>query len=366
MKCASEFRARGITDALLRELAATVDRPLRIMEVCGTHTVSIFRSGLRSLVPEKLELISGPGCPVCVTPAGHVDAFVQAARKEDVIVATFGDLIRVPGSDGSLAEAGSEGATVEVVYSPMDALALAQNNPEKTIFFPAVGFETTAPTIAATILEANRLKIENFCIFAGCKIMPPPLVALMSDPMLNVDGLLCPGHVSAIIGADAYKPLAEKYHLPCAVAGFEPADIVAGLISLARQVVAGQARVENCYTRVVSDEGNSRARELMYTVFTEEDTQWRGLGLIAGSGLGLRRKFARFDAINKLQLDLKPVPEPKGCRCGEILQGHLLPPACPLYGRTCTPSRPIGPCMVSSEGTCAAYYRFSGDKHSVY
>jgi len=364
MKCASEFRDRVITDALLHELSVTVDRPLRIMEVCGTHTVSIFRSGLRSLVPEQLELISGPGCPVCVTPAGHVDAFVQAARKENVLVATFGDLIRVPGSDGSLAEAGSEGATVEVVYSPMDALTMARKNPDKIVFFPAVGFETTAPTIAATILEAKRLNIENFCIFAGCKIMPPPLEALMSDPMLNVDGLLCPGHVSAIIGADAYKPLVEQYHLPCAVAGFEPADIVAGLISLNRQVLEDRAKVENCYTRVVTDEGNSRARKLMNTVFVREDTQWRGLGLIAGSGLGLREEFEQFDAVKKLQLDLKPVPEPKGCKCGEILQGHLLPPDCPLYGRACTPSQPIGPCMVSSEGTCAAYYRFSGHKRS--
>ncbi len=362
MKCAREFRDRAITDALLEELSTTIDRPLRIMEVCGTHTVSIFRSGLRSLVPEQLELISGPGCPVCVTPAGHVDAFVQAARKKNVLVATFGDLIRVPGSAGSLADARSEGAMVEIVYSPMDALTMAADHPDKTIFFPAIGFETTAPTIAATILEARRLEIKNFCIFAGCKVMPPPLVALMSDPALNVDGLLCPGHVSAIIGADAYRPLAEKYHLPCAVAGFEPADILAGLLSLARQAVSCCATVDNCYTRVVTAAGNSRARELMETVFIREDTRWRGLGMIPGSGLGLGKKFEQFDAVKKLRLDLKPVPEPKGCTCGEILQGHLLPPDCPLYGGACTPGRPIGPCMVSSEGTCAAYYRFSGRK----
>jgi len=362
MKCAREFRDRAITDALLEELFTIVDRPLRIMEVCGTHTVSIFRHGLRSLVPEQLELISGPGCPVCVTPAGHVDAFVQAACNKNVLVATFGDLVRVPGSNGSLAEARSDGAAIEIVYSPMDALTLARNYPEKIVFFPAVGFETTAPTIAATILDARRLEIEHFCILTGCKFMPPPRVALVSDPKLNVVGLLCPGYVSAIIGADAYRPLAKKYHLPCAVAGFEPADIAAGLVSLSRQVLEGQARVENCYTRVVTAAGNSRARKLMETVFVREDTLWRGLGLIPGSGLGLRKAFEQFDAVNKLQLDLKPVPEPKGCTCGEILQGHLLPPDCPLYGRTCTPSQPIGPCMVSSEGTCAAYYRFSGQK----
>ena len=360
MKCAEEFRDKAITDALLTELSAIVDRPLRIMEVCGTHTVSIFRHGLRSLVPGEVELISGPGCPVCVTPAGHVDGFLQAAGKENVIVATFGDLIRVPGSNGSLAEARSNGAAVEMVYSAMDALTLAENNPEKIVFFPAVGFETTAPTIAATILEAQRREIHNFSIFAGCKIMPPPLEALMGDPELKVDGLLCPGHVSAIIGAGAYTPLAEKYNLPCAVAGFEPADILAGLVSLTRQVVSGKAKVDNCYTRVVSDTGNARARELMNKVFVPEDTQWRGLGMIPASGLGLREEFQQFDAINKLQLELVAVPEPQGCKCGEILQGHLLPPACPLYGTTCTPIQPIGPCMVSSEGTCSAYYRFSG------
>jgi len=360
MKCAQEFRNKEITAALLDELSSTLDRPLRIMEVCGTHTVSIFRHGLRSLLPPEIELISGPGCPVCVTPAGHINAFVQAARKKDVLVATFGDLLRVPGTLGSLADARMEGTQVELVYSPLDALTLAQNFPKKIVFFPAVGFETTAPTIAATILEARRLGLENFCIFAGCKVMPPPLEVLMSDPKLNVDGLLCPGHVSAIIGAEAYKPLVQQYHLPCAVAGFEPADIMAGLLSLARQVAQGKARVDNCYTRVVSQEGNSRARERMDTVFKREDTPWRGLGVIPQSGLGLREPFAQFDAVKRLGLDITPLPEPRGCKCGEILQGHLLPPACPLYGKSCTPSQPIGPCMVSSEGTCAAYYRYSG------
>lgn len=362
MKCAEEFRDKNITDVLLAELTSLVDRPLRIMEVCGTHTVSIFRQGLRSLVPKEVELISGPGCPVCVTPAGHVDAFLQAAGKKNVLVATFGDLIRVPGSTGSLAEARADGALVEMVYSPMDALVLAENNADKTVFFPAVGFETTAPTIAATVLEAKRRDIHNFCIFAGCKLMPPPLQVLMSDPELNVDGLLCPGHVSAIIGADAYLPLAQQYHLPCAVAGFEPADILAGLVALTRQNQEGSAWVDNCYTRVVSAGGNSRARELMQTVFTAEDTQWRGLGLISNSGLGLREEFQNFDAVNILGLEWHEVPEPKGCKCGEILQGHLLPPDCPLYGTTCSPMHPVGPCMVSSEGTCSAYYRYSARK----
>ena len=240
----------------------------------------------------------------------------------------------------------------------MDALQLAQAEPDRTVVFPAVGFETTAPTIAATILEADRLGLGNFCIIAAAKIMPPPLELLLSDPELNIDGLLCPGHVSAIIGADAYVPLAEKYHISCAVAGFEPADIVSGLLSLVRQIGDGVARVDNCYTRVVSSSGNQRARELTNEVFAVVDTEWRGLGVIPGSGLGLRDAYKKFDAFAKLDLQVEAAPEPKGCKCGDILKGMLLPPACPLYGKRCTPLQPVGPCMVSSEGTCAAYYRY--------
>jgi len=359
MKCADEFRDRTITDRLLEQLERLVNGPLRIMEVCGTHTVAIFRHGIRSLLPAEVELISGPGCPVCVTPAGHIDAFVQAASRPGVLTATFGDLLRVPGSHGSLADARAGGARVEMIYSPMDALDLAGKHPDLTIFFPAVGFETTAPTIAATVLEAQRQGLDNFCLFPGCKLMPPPLAALMTGDDLRLDGLLCPGHVSAIIGSRAYTFLAREHHLPCAVAGFEPADILAGLVSLADQKRQQKARVENCYSRVVRPEGNPRARELLLRVFTPADGQWRGLGVIPGSGLELREEFQAFDARQRLALSPQTVPEPAGCRCGEILQGRLLPPDCPLYGTACTPSRPQGPCMVSSEGTCGAYYRFS-------
>ena len=358
MKCAEEFRSRELTETLLQALPVDTEKNIRIMEVCGTHTNAIFRHGLRSLLPKHIELISGPGCPVCVTPAGHVDAFIAAAQLPKVTLATFGDLIRVPGSNGSLAKAREDGARVEIVYSPMDALQLAQKEPNRIVVFPAVGFETTAPTIAATILEAKRLNLDNFCIIAAAKIMPPPLELLLSDPELKIDGLLCPGHVSSIIGADAYKPLAENYHISCAVAGFEPADIVSGLLALARQISAGTAKVENCYTRVVSDDGNQRARELTSEVFAVVDTEWRGLGVIPGSGLGLRDPYRKFDAFARLDLHVEPAPEPKGCKCGDILKGRLLPPACPLYGKRCTPLQPVGPCMVSSEGTCAAYYRY--------
>ncbi|MGE4561263.1 MAG: hydrogenase formation protein HypD [Desulfobulbus sp.] len=362
MKCAEAFRSRAVTAPLVEEIGRSLTRPVRIMEVCGTHTMSIFRHGIRSLLPEGITLLSGPGCPVCVTPAGHIDACLAAAERPEVTIATFGDLIRVPGSHGSLAEARARGARVEVVYSPMDALVLAGKEPERIVLFPAIGFETTAPTIAATILQAERLGITNFVIIAACKTMPRALETLMADPELHIDGLLCPGHVSAIIGSDAYLPFAGRHHLACAVAGFEPADILAGLLSLIRQINANEPRVENCYTRAVTAGGNLNARKLIDQVFEPADSPWRGLGIIPGSGLVLRQRYRQYDGMTRLGLSVQPTREPKGCRCGEILKGRLLPPDCPLYGTACTPLKPVGPCMVSNEGTCAAYFRYSGRK----
>jgi hydrogenase expression/formation protein HypD len=364
VKCADEFRSREITVPLVEEIARCLVRPVRIMEVCGTHTMSIFRHGIRSLLPDGITLLSGPGCPVCVTPASHIDAFLKAADLPQVTIATFGDLIRVPGTGRSLAGARAGGARVEIVYSPMDALTLAQKEPERTVLFPAIGFETTAPTIAATILAAERLGISNFLIISAGKTMPRALEGLMADPELRVDGLLCPGHVSAIIGAEAYRPLAERYRLACAVAGFEPADILAGLLSLIRQINDGRPGVENCYTRVVTAEGNARAQHLINEVFEPADSEWRGLGTIPGSGLVLRQQYRHFDGMERLAIPVQIAREPKGCRCGEILKGKLLPPDCPLYGTSCTPLQPVGPCMVSNEGTCAAYFRYSGRKTS--
>ncbi|MGI6655329.1 MAG: hydrogenase formation protein HypD [Desulfobulbus sp.] len=357
------FRSRSLTAPLVEQIARQVRRPLRFMEVCGTHTMSIFQHGIRSLLPPEITLLSGPGCPVCVTPAGHIDAFVEAAQRPGVIVATFGDLIRVPGSAGSLATARTRGARVEIVYSPMDALGLAAAHPEQIVLFPGIGFETTAPTLAATVLAAAARGLDNFVLFPAAKRMPPVLSTLLADPELHLDGLLCPGHVSAVIGSDAYRPFAESGTesggLPCAVAGFEPADILAGLLALVRQVNAGRPRVDNCYPRAVSAEGNPRALELIDRVFVPVDSEWRGLGKIAASGLALRDAFRRFDAVDRLGLHVTPVPEPKGCRCGDMLKGRLQPPDCPLYARACTPLNPVGPCMVSGEGTCAAFYRYN-------
>lgn len=357
------FCQRELCAPLLEEIHRLVRAPLRIMEVCGTHTVSIFRHGIRSLLPEGLTLLSGPGCPVCVTPAGHIDLCLQAAQRPEVLLATFGDLLRVPGSTGSLADARARGeARVTMVYSPMDALELARRETTCQVVFPAIGFETTAPAIAATVLSAQRLGLANFSIIPLAKTMPAVLLQLLGRVAPTLSGLLCPGHVSAIIGAAAYQPLVDRFALGCAVAGFEAADILAGLLALVRQRLRGEARVENCYPRVVSEQGNRRAQALVEQVFKPVDSQWRGLGLVEQSGLALRDAYRHFDATRRFGLETTHPADPPGCRCGEVLQGLLSPPQCPLYGRACTPLSPVGPCMVSSEGVCAAYYRYTDTK----
>jgi len=328
------------------------------MEVCGTHTMSIFKHGLRQMLPKQVQLISGPGCPVCVTPSGVIDAFVELAGRPEVVITTFGDMIRVPGTSNSLIQARAAGADVNIVYSPMDALELAEQKPDRLVVFLSVGFETTTPTIAATILEASRKNVSNFCIFPANKVMPPPLNALMQDPELQVDGLLCPGHVSIISGSDSYRFLVEDYGIACVVAGFEPADILLSIIALVKQVQEGRPAVENCYGRVVTAEGNIKARKIVERVFKPVDSEWRGLGSIPASGLTLREEYRSFDVTKRLNIQIAPSSEPKGCRCGDILKGISQPPDCPIFGNRCTPGSPIGPCMVSSEGTCAAWHRY--------
>lgn len=361
MKYLDEFRDSTLAKSLVWELQNAVTKPLRIMEVCGSHTMAIFRNGIRSILPKGLELISGPGCPVCVTSAPHIDAFIAMADKPEVRVTIFGDLFRVPGSNGSLANASSRGAKVDIVYSSMDALEIAKKHPEDLVVFLGVGFETTTPGIAATILAAKNQNIKNFVVFSTQKVMPPPLIALLDDPALNINGLLCPGHVSSIIGAGAYVPLADKYKLACVVAGFETADLLNGLISLARQIGKGEAKVENTYERVVSWEGNPRAMKMVEEIFEPTDMEWRGLGVIPGSGLKIREKYAEFDAHVRLEITLPEAKEAKGCICGNILKGINNPRECPLFNSRCTPANPIGPCMVSSEGTCAAFHKYGLD-----
>jgi len=337
---------------------ARLDRPVRLMEVCGTHTMVAFRSGLRRLFPEGVSLISGPGCPVCVTPAGYVDAALEMGRTPGIVIATFGDVMRVPGSDSSLEEERARGTQVRVVYSPSDALELARRERTANVVFLAVGFETTAPTVALTVQAAYEEGLDNYMVLAAHKTMPQAMEALLEGGEVQIDGLLCPGHVSVVAGAGIFAFLAERYRIPCVVAGFEPEDILQGIVMLLAQLEEGRSAVEIEYGRAVSWEGNRLAQAVVGEVFEECDSEWRGLGVIPGSGLNLRDKYAGFDAVRRLGVNVGSGRSPAGCRCGDVLRGSIAPPACPLFGRSCTPARPVGPCMVSSEGTCAAYARY--------
>ncbi|MBN1554848.1 MAG: hydrogenase formation protein HypD [Phycisphaerae bacterium] len=344
----------------IKTLCAGRER-IQLMEVCGTHTVSLFRSGVKSLLPKNLRFISGPGCPVCVTSQGYLDAACALADRRDVTICTYGDMVRVPGSTGSLAERRSAGAKVVVVYSPRDALKQARLAPDRKIVFLSVGFETTTPGSAATILEAAAGGVENFFILPGHKLVIPAMRALLSAGDVPIDGFLCPGHVSVVIGADAYRPIAEEYRKPCVVAGFEPRNMLEGIARLCTQIVENRARVENVYPAAVHDEGNVVAREMVDRVFAPADETWRAMGVIPQSGLSLREEFRRFDARKSLSVSFGPDVCPPGCRCGDVIQGKLDPNQCALFGSACTPLQPVGPCMVSSEGACAAWYKYGGE-----
>lgn len=356
------FRDPRVARHLVRRIAGGAHTPMRLMEVCGTHTTAIFRHGIRGLLPPNITLLSGPGCPVCVTDTMDINAFIALSQRPELIVATFGDLMRVPGSFTSLRKEAAEGADVRVIYSAMDALDLAQRHPDRTVVLLGVGFETTAPTIAAAVLAARARGLSNFCVYSAHKIVPPALFALMANPDVRIDGFLLPGHVSVITGTQAFRPFFERHGKPCVVAGFEPLDILQAIFQLARQIETGAPRLENAYTRAVSDQGNPRARDIMAQVFTPCDARWRGLGVIAGSGLAIRPELAAFDAARRFNVAVVEMPEPKGCMCGRVLTGVRTPPECTLFAQRCTPMDPIGPCMVSSEGTCAAYYRYTGPK----
>ncbi len=361
MKYSSEYRdpalAKALVEAIYQDVQGYAGR-MTLMEVCGTHTMSIYQHGIRSLLPSQVRLISGPGCPVCVTPITYVDQAVAYARRPQTIVATFGDMIRVPGSTSSLQLEKARGADVRIVYSPLDAVSLAAKYPEQTVVFLGVGFETTAPTIGGSLLEAEKRGLKNYFVLCAHKTMPAPMAALTSDPELQVDGYICPAHVSAVIGSDAYRPLVEKYAVPCVVTGFEPVDMLRGIQLLVRQVVAGEARVECEYSRIVKPEGNRTAQAILTQVFEPCDALWRGVGLIPDSGLQLRAAYQKFDALSVLPVEVEEPREHQGCLCGEILKGKVTPGECPLFRKACTPENPIGACMVSSEGTCAAEYKY--------
>lgn len=355
--------ARFKDPALARELVGAIERfappeGATLMEVCGTHTVSIARAGVRDLMPDGIRLASGPGCPVCVTSNRDIDTVIALARIPEVTIATFGDMTRVPGSTSSLLAEQARGRSVQIVYSPLDALELARRNPDRQIVFVGVGFETTTPLVARTVQRAAQMGLGNFTVFAAHKNMPGALEAIVADPRLKIDALILPGHVSTIIGADPYRFLAQRYGIPGVITGFEPVDVLQGIAMILRQLHEGRSEVEIAYARGVMEEGNPHAMAAIDEVFETCTAQWRGLGPIEGSGYRLRGEFAAFDAVQRFQPQVEPTVEPKGCRCGDVLRGIMTPHECPLFRKVCTPENPIGPCMVSSEGSCAAYYRY--------
>lgn len=360
MKFITEFRRPELAEGLISQIHRESRTKARFMEFCGGHTVTIFRYGIRQALPKTLEMVSGPGCPVCVTANADLDKAIALSRIPEVIITTFGDMLKVPGSRSSLEEAKASGADVRMVYSTTDALNIASENPDRSVVFLGIGFETTAPTVAASILKAKEAGLENYYVLSMHKLCPPAIRAILDSGEVRLEGLICPGHVSVIIGAHPWESVAHDYHIPCVISGFEPLDILQAVSMLVAQVEKKEARVEIAYRRGVRPEGNPEALRIMDEVFEPGPAQWRGLGEIDGSGLKLRSKYQRFDAELAFDIVTEPPQEPQGCLCGEILRGVSSPLDCPLFGKACTPERPVGPCMVSSEGSCSAYYLYGG------
>lgn len=354
----SAFKDPKLARGLIETIHRLAPEHATLMEVCGTHTVAIARNGIRDLMPEGLRLASGPGCPVCVTCNRDIDTVIALARIPNVTITTFGDMTRVPGSTSSLLAEQAAGRSVEIVYSPLDALAFAEAHPEREVVFVGVGFETTTPLVAMAIKRAKAMGLSNFTVFAAHKNMPGALELLVGDPTLELDALILPGHVSTIIGAEPYRFLAEKYGIPGVITGFEPVDVLQGIAMLVRQLHEGRAEIEIAYARGVMPEGNPVALAAIDEVFETCTATWRGLGDIPGSGYRIRDEFADFDAVRRFEPDVEPTRDPKGCRCGDVLRARIAPNECPLFRTVCTPENPVGPCMVSSEGSCAAYYRY--------
>ncbi|HIK43613.1 MAG TPA: hydrogenase formation protein HypD [Leptolyngbyaceae cyanobacterium M65_K2018_010] len=366
MKYVQEFRDPQKAQGLLAAIRALGDQltaerpgPIKVMEVCGGHTHAIFKYGLEALLPPTVELVHGPGCPVCIMPRGRLDDAIALTQYPSVILTTFGDVMRVPGSRQSLLQAKAAGADIRLVYSPLDALEIAAAHPDRQVVFFAIGFETTAPSTALTVLQAERQGIENFSLFCNHVLVVPALEALLSHPNLQLDGFIGPGHVSVVIGARPYQVIAERYHKPVTISGFEPLDILQSLGMVLRQLAEGRCQVENQYTRLVQATGNPVALAAMARVFVVRDQfEWRGLGDIPASGLRMHPAYARFDAEAKFTLPHGQVADHRACACGEILQGVKKPWDCKVFGTACTPEHPLGACMVSSEGACAAYYKY--------
>jgi hydrogenase expression/formation protein HypD len=361
VKFIDEYRDVELAKELVARIEQLSTKPARLMEFCGGHTVAIMRNGIRQLLPPTVEMLSGPGCPVCVTANADIDKAIAIARLPNVIITTFGDMMKVPGSYSSLQQARARGADIRIVYSTQDALQIARDNPNKAVIFLGVGFETTAPTVAASILQAHQQKSENFYVLCLLKLCPPIMKALLDLGELKLDGIVCPGHVSTIIGSQPYEFIPHDYGVACVVSGFEPLDILLSVAMLVEQIERGKPGVEIAYRRGVKPEGNMKALELMDNVFEVDSADWRGIGAVPASGLKLKQEYERFDAEQAFPVILEPVREAKGCICGDILRGVKTPNQCNLFRKACSPDHPVGPCMVSSEGACAAYYSYGDD-----
>lgn len=348
---------KKITDLINKE-SKKLNRTINIMEVCGTHTMAISRFGIRALMPENIRLISGPGCPVCVTPVSEVDKAIELSEIKDLIITTFGDMMKVPGTKSSLNKKRAEGRDIRVIYSPLDALEIARSNPSKNVIFLGIGFETTAPLIAATVIQAKTENIKNFFVLPCFKVVIPPMIVLLNDKDLKLNGFICPGHVSAIIGAKPYEIIVKEYKIPCVVMGFEALDILTGIHMIIKQIADEKPAVEIQYKRAIRYEGNINAQNMIKKVFKESDSNWRGIGMIPGSGLTFSDEYTEFDVTKRFNYDISYSKELQGCKCGDVLKGKVIPFDCPLFGKKCTPENPAGACMVSSEGTCAAYYKY--------
>jgi hydrogenase expression/formation protein HypD len=353
-----EFRDKAVIEKIVESINNYSGRNIKIIEVCGTHTMAISRYGLRSLLPKSIELLSGPGCPVCVTPTSYIDSANELADDKGIIITTFGDMMRIPGSESTLLYKKAKGCNVRMVYSPLNAVDLARENPDKEVVFLSVGFETTTPVIALSVYKAKCEGIKNYSVLTANKTMPEAVKILADDEELAIDGFLYPGHVSAIIGTDFFSEVAYNMKKAGVVAGFEPLDILYSINTLVKNINEGNIILENMYSRIVTSDGNKKALKKMYEVFKPVDAVWRGIGMIPGSGLALNDEYEQFDAAKRFGVEQKNIPEPKGCLCGEVLKGKKRPFDCKLFKTRCTPENPVGACMVSSEGTCAAYYKY--------
>ena len=354
----SQFKNPELAKGLVDAIHALAPKQATIMEVCGTHTVAIARNGIRDLMPEGLRLASGPGCPVCVTANYDIDTVIALTHIPNVLITTFGDMTRVPGSTSSLLKEQAAGRAINIVYSPLDALKVAQDNPNKEVVFVGVGFETTTPLVAMAIKRAKAMNLKNFTVFVAHKNMPGALETIVGDPALKIDSLILPGHVSTIIGMEPYSFLAKKYGVGGVITGFEPVDVLQGIAMIVRQLHEGRADIEIAYARGVMAQGNPTAVAVIDEVFETCPAIWRGLGEIPGSGYRIRSEYEDFDAVRRLNPEVEETQNPKGCRCGDVLRGVMAPNECPLFRTVCSPENPVGPCMVSSEGSCAAYYRY--------